>query len=218
VMGGPPRRSPARQPCGHAPRKSRQKMPRQATGRRDTSITKRWKASSLPTFVTGGPRIASRSLAAPSTFLPGIARWYFAACVFAMLAGCRAEPPTDQQMRTALAEALGAEPPRHCELLGYRRQADVSSWLVRAERPLQLGDEATAVVRREVPAQTLLGLAEAFEVGTQRVGVPRQDSCQYTEWTVSKVTCRLWQLPTDDGAIACLETVRAPRNEKSPPE
>jgi hypothetical protein len=113
-------------------------------------------------------------------------------------------------MRAALTEALGTEPPRDCRLRGHagnRSDAGVTSWLLSAGSPLRPGAEITLLHEQQAPAATLLALFSAAADQGSNPGTPLTEWCEYREWERGSRTCRLWQMQTDNGWIACLDTV-----------
>ena len=136
------------------------------------------------------------------------------------LTGCQAPPPDDTQMRAALSEALGTEPPRDCRLRGHagnQSNAGVTSWLIAAGSPLQLGSEIRLLHEQQAPAGTLLALFSAAAADEEaNLGTPLTEWCEYREWERGACTCRLWQMQTDSGWIACLETLTESSDQELP--
>lgn len=113
-------------------------------------------------------------------------------------------------MRAALTEALGAEPPQDCRLQGYaanRSDGAVTSWLASAGSPLRPSGEITLLHEQQARSATLLALFSATADQGSKPGTPLTEWCEYSEWERGSSTCRLWQMQTDSGWIACLETV-----------
>jgi hypothetical protein len=136
--------------------------------------------------------------------------WLLLGLALILLGGCQAPPPTEQEMRAALAEALHNQPPEPCRLLGHAggpQHPGAVSWLVQTEVPLRLGADLDDLTEHQIPASALQAKVQALAGESLEVKRSREAMCDYAQWTRGATSCRLWQMQTDAGWLACLETL-----------